>query len=97
MDSVDQTVPQRKRELLRQMSSPRDDDKERLNRKVFGNANRTSNRQSLYGESIQRVKGITKITIKACFDHLEIFCVLIHYQSKLGPHTSDFMVSPSFS
>ncbi|XP_075887369.1 phosducin a [Nelusetta ayraudi] len=34
LDSVDQTVPQRKRELLRQMSSPRDDDKERLNRKM---------------------------------------------------------------
>lgn len=37
LDSVDQTVPQNKRELLRQMSSPRDDDKERLNRKVNGN------------------------------------------------------------
>lgn len=34
LDSVDQTVPQSKRELLRQMSSPREDDKERLNRKV---------------------------------------------------------------
>lgn len=37
LDSVDQTVPQNKRGLLRQMSSPRDDDKERLNRKVNGN------------------------------------------------------------
>uniref|UniRef100_A0A3Q0QRT6 Phosducin n=1 Tax=Amphilophus citrinellus TaxID=61819 RepID=A0A3Q0QRT6_AMPCI len=34
LDSVDQTVPQNKRELLRQMSSPREDDKERLNRKM---------------------------------------------------------------
>lgn len=34
LDSVDQNVPQRKRELLRQMSNPRDDDKERVNRKV---------------------------------------------------------------
>ncbi|XP_040910679.1 phosducin a [Toxotes jaculatrix] len=34
LDSVDQTVPQNKRELLRQMSSPRDDDKERGNRKM---------------------------------------------------------------
>lgn len=34
LDSVDQTVPQNKRQLLRQMSSPRDDDKERPNRKV---------------------------------------------------------------
>ncbi|XP_038574829.1 phosducin a [Micropterus salmoides] len=34
LDSVDQTAPQRKRELLRQMSSPREDDKERLNRKM---------------------------------------------------------------
>ncbi|XP_029930153.1 phosducin a [Myripristis murdjan] len=34
LDSVDQSVPQSKRELLRQMSSPRDDDKERLNRKM---------------------------------------------------------------
>ncbi|XP_059200901.1 phosducin a isoform X2 [Centropristis striata] len=32
LDSVDQTVPQGKRELLRQMSQP--DDKERLNRKM---------------------------------------------------------------
>lgn len=36
LDSVDQS-PQNKRQLLRQMSSPRDDDKERLNRKVGGN------------------------------------------------------------
>nr|XP_020480736.1 phosducin-like [Monopterus albus] len=34
LDSVDQSVPQNKRELLRQMSSPREDDKERLNRKM---------------------------------------------------------------
>ncbi|XP_031730754.1 phosducin-like isoform X1 [Anarrhichthys ocellatus] len=34
LDSVDQTVPQSKRELLRQMSNPREDDKERLNRKM---------------------------------------------------------------
>ncbi|XP_047224895.1 phosducin a [Girardinichthys multiradiatus] len=34
LDSVDQTVPQKKRELLRQMSNPRDDDKERQNRKM---------------------------------------------------------------
>uniref|UniRef100_A0A8C2X6M2 Phosducin n=1 Tax=Cyclopterus lumpus TaxID=8103 RepID=A0A8C2X6M2_CYCLU len=34
LESVDQTVPQNKRELLRQMSSPREDDKERLNRKM---------------------------------------------------------------
>ncbi|XP_026230969.1 phosducin a [Anabas testudineus] len=34
LDSVDQTVPQNKRQLLRQMSSPRDDDKERPNRKM---------------------------------------------------------------
>ncbi|TNN58152.1 phosducin [Liparis tanakae] len=34
LDSVDQTVPQNKRELLRQMSSPREDNKERLNRKM---------------------------------------------------------------
>lgn len=33
---MDQTVPQSKRELLRQMSSPREDDKERVNRKVDG-------------------------------------------------------------
>lgn len=44
LDNVDETVPQRKRELLRQMSSPREDDKERLNRKVFGHADRTSDR-----------------------------------------------------
>lgn len=44
LDNVDETVPQRKRELLRQMSSPREDDKERLNRKVFAHADRTSNR-----------------------------------------------------
>lgn len=37
LDSVDQTIPQNKRELLRQMSSHREDDKERLNRKVDGN------------------------------------------------------------
>ncbi len=42
LDSVDQTVPQSKRELLRQMSSPREDDKERLNRKVDRNTHRTS-------------------------------------------------------
>lgn len=36
LDSVDPTVPQRKRELLRQMSNPREDDKERVNRKVRG-------------------------------------------------------------
>ena len=42
LDSVDQTIPQSKRELLRQMSSPREDDKERLNRKVDGNIYRTS-------------------------------------------------------
>lgn len=35
LDSVDQTVPQKKRELLRQMSSPREDDKERPLRKVI--------------------------------------------------------------
>ncbi|AWP04662.1 putative phosducin-like [Scophthalmus maximus] len=34
LDSVDQTVPQKKRELLRQMSSPREDDKERPLRKM---------------------------------------------------------------
>ncbi|CAL1579381.1 unnamed protein product [Knipowitschia caucasica] len=34
LDSVDQTVPQKKRELLRQMSTPRDDDKDRANRKM---------------------------------------------------------------
>ncbi|XP_068605240.1 phosducin-like [Brachionichthys hirsutus] len=34
LDSVDQTVPQSKKELLRQMSSPREDDKERVNRKM---------------------------------------------------------------
>ncbi|KAK5918878.1 hypothetical protein CgunFtcFv8_022820 [Champsocephalus gunnari] len=34
LDSLDPTVPQSKRELLRQMSSPREDDKERLNRKM---------------------------------------------------------------
>lgn len=34
LDTVDQMVPQSKRELLRQMSAPREDDKERLNRKV---------------------------------------------------------------
>ncbi|XP_040027328.2 phosducin [Gasterosteus aculeatus] len=34
LDSMDQTVPQSKRELLRQMSSPREDDKERVNRKM---------------------------------------------------------------
>ncbi|KAG7235758.1 hypothetical protein INR49_002260 [Caranx melampygus] len=34
LDSVDQASPQNKRQLLRQMSSPRDDDKERLNRKM---------------------------------------------------------------
>ncbi|KAK5859320.1 hypothetical protein PBY51_020884 [Eleginops maclovinus] len=34
LDSLDQTVPQSKKELLRQMSSPREDDKERLNRKM---------------------------------------------------------------
>lgn len=34
LDSVDQTTPQTKRELLRQMSSPREDDKERVNRKM---------------------------------------------------------------
>lgn len=37
LDSVEQTAPQRKRELLRQMSTPREDDKERLNRKVDRN------------------------------------------------------------
>lgn len=42
LDSVDQTVPQSKRELLRQMSSPREDDKERLNRKVDGITFRTT-------------------------------------------------------
>lgn len=42
LDSVDQTVPQSKRELLRQMSSPREDDKERLNRKVGRNTHWTS-------------------------------------------------------
>lgn len=42
LDSVDQTVPQSKRELLRQMSSPREDDKERLNRKVNVYTHRTS-------------------------------------------------------
>lgn len=41
LDNVDQTVPQSKRELLRQMSSPREDDKERLNRKVDVNMHRT--------------------------------------------------------
>lgn len=41
LDSIDQTVPQSKRELLRQMSSPREDDKERLNRKVDVNTHRT--------------------------------------------------------
>ncbi|KAM9323684.1 phosducin a [Pholidichthys leucotaenia] len=34
LDTVDQTVPQNKRELLRQMSSPREDDKERPVRKM---------------------------------------------------------------
>lgn len=34
LDSVDQTVSENKRELLRQMSSPREDDRERLNRKM---------------------------------------------------------------
>lgn len=34
LDNVDQTVPQKKRELLRQMSTPRDDDKDRANRKM---------------------------------------------------------------
>ncbi|XP_062260812.1 phosducin a [Platichthys flesus] len=34
LDSVDQTVPQNKRELLRQMSSTREDDKDRGNRKM---------------------------------------------------------------
>ncbi|XP_013856298.1 phosducin [Austrofundulus limnaeus] len=34
LDSVDQTVPQKKRELLRQMSNPREDDKDRSNRKM---------------------------------------------------------------
>uniref|UniRef100_A0A3B4AMG8 Phosducin n=1 Tax=Periophthalmus magnuspinnatus TaxID=409849 RepID=A0A3B4AMG8_9GOBI len=34
LDSVDQTVPQKKKELLRQMSTPRDDDKDRANRKM---------------------------------------------------------------
>ncbi|KAF7222817.1 phosducin a [Nothobranchius furzeri] len=34
LDSVDQTVPQKKKELLRQMSNPREDDKERANRKM---------------------------------------------------------------
>lgn len=43
LDSVDQTVPQNKRELLRQMSSTRDDDKERL-RKVERNNDRRSHR-----------------------------------------------------
>lgn len=42
LDNVDQTVPQSKRELLRQMSSPREDDKERLTRKVDVNTHRTS-------------------------------------------------------
>lgn len=42
LDSVDQTVPQNKRELLRQMSTPREDDKERVNRKVEGNTHTTS-------------------------------------------------------
>lgn len=41
LDNIDQTVPQSKRELLRQMSSPREDDKERLNRKVDVNTHRT--------------------------------------------------------
>ncbi|XP_028987532.1 phosducin-like [Betta splendens] len=34
LDSADQTVPQNKRELLRQMSSPRDEDKDKLSRKM---------------------------------------------------------------
>ncbi|KAM9844558.1 phosducin-like [Aulostomus maculatus] len=34
LDSVDQSMPQSKRQLIRQMSSPREDDKERLNRKM---------------------------------------------------------------
>ncbi|XP_056149669.1 phosducin a [Lampris incognitus] len=34
LDSVDQSTPQNKRQLLRQMSTPREDDKERLNRKM---------------------------------------------------------------
>ncbi|KAK2843971.1 hypothetical protein Q5P01_010630 [Channa striata] len=34
LDSVDQGVRENKRELLRQMSSPRDEDKDRLNRKM---------------------------------------------------------------
>ena len=42
LDSVDQTVPQNKRELLRQMSSPREDDKDRGHRKVDTNNHRDS-------------------------------------------------------
>lgn len=37
LDSMDQTIAQSKRELIRQMSSQQEDDKERLNRKVDGN------------------------------------------------------------
>ncbi|KAM9720048.1 phosducin a isoform 2-T2 [Menidia menidia] len=34
LDSVEQTAPQTRRELLRQMSNPREDDRERLHRKM---------------------------------------------------------------